>query len=147
MVRLKNLVDSRLYQKELVVSQKQQLEAALEQIKETESMLVQNEKLASLGRLSAGLIHEINNPLNYARQGLHIISRSAKAPARSEKRGGLRRDAQRHRGRGEPCRADHFRPARVHPQHEPAQPCVRFEEHGRYRPPLLLPRLEGRHQA
>jgi len=76
-VRLKNLVDSRLYQKELVV-QKQQLENALEQIKETESMLVQNEKLASLGRLSAGLIHEINNPLNYARQGLHIIGRSTK---------------------------------------------------------------------
>lgn len=74
-VRLKNLVDSRLYQKELVV-QKQQLENALEQIKETESMLVQNEKLASLGRLSAGLIHEINNPLNYARQGLHIMGRS-----------------------------------------------------------------------
>ncbi|WP_395737414.1 ATP-binding protein [Prosthecobacter sp.] len=77
MVRLKNLVDSGTYQKELVV-QKQQLESALEQIKETESMLVQNEKLASLGRLSAGLIHEINNPLNYARQGLGIISRSAK---------------------------------------------------------------------
>jgi signal transduction histidine kinase len=78
MVRLKNLVDSRLFQKELVV-QKQQLESALEQIKETESMLVQNEKLASLGRLSAGLIHEINNPLNYARQGLHIIGRSTKS--------------------------------------------------------------------
>lgn len=77
MVRLKNLVDTRLYQKELVV-QKQQLESALEQIKETESMLVRNEKLASLGRLSAGLIHEINNPLNYARQGLHIIARSTK---------------------------------------------------------------------
>lgn len=77
MVRLKNLVDSRLYQKELF-NQKQQLEAALEQIKETESMLVQNEKLASLGRLSAGLIHEINNPLNYARQGLHVMGRSTK---------------------------------------------------------------------
>ncbi|MBE2286316.1 MAG: response regulator [Prosthecobacter sp.] len=83
-VRLKNLVDSRLYQKELA-SQKQQLEAALEQIKETESLLVQNEKLASLGRLSAGLIHEINNPLNYARQGLHIISRSGKLLPESER--------------------------------------------------------------
>ncbi|HRH94574.1 MAG TPA: ATP-binding protein [Prosthecobacter sp.] len=84
MVRLKNLVDSRLFQKELVV-QKQQLESALEQIKETESMLVQNEKLAALGRLSAGLIHEINNPLNYARQGLHIISRSAKSLPEKER--------------------------------------------------------------
>ncbi len=84
MVRLKNLVDSRLYQKELVV-QKQQLENALEQIKETESLLVQNEKLASLGRLSAGLIHEINNPLNYARQGLHIIGRSTKSLPEEER--------------------------------------------------------------
>lgn len=84
MVRLKNLVDSRLYQKELVV-QKQHLESALEQIKETETMLVQNEKLASLGRLSAGLIHEINNPLNYARQGLHLIGRSAKSLPEEER--------------------------------------------------------------
>lgn len=72
-VRLKNLVDSRLYQKELF-QQKQHLEAALEQIKETESLLVRNEKLASLGRMSAGLIHEINNPLNYARQGILLLA-------------------------------------------------------------------------
>lgn len=83
LVRLKNLVDSRLYQKE-IFSQKQQLEAALEQIKETESMLVQNEKLAAMGRLSAGLIHEINNPLNYARQGLHVLSKSSKHLPESE---------------------------------------------------------------
>lgn len=71
-VRLKNLVDSHTYQRELA-QQKQQLEAALEQIKETEGLLLRNEKLASLGRMSAGLIHEINNPLNYARQGLHLM--------------------------------------------------------------------------
>ncbi|MDZ4287090.1 MAG: response regulator, partial [Prosthecobacter sp.] len=71
-VRLKNLVDGHLYQRELAL-QKQRLEAALEQIKETEAMLVRNEKLAALGRLSAGLIHEINNPLNYAKQGLYYL--------------------------------------------------------------------------
>jgi signal transduction histidine kinase len=74
-VRLKNLVDSHTYQRELA-QQKQQLEAALEQIKETEGLLLRNEKLASLGRMSAGLIHEINNPLNYARQGLHLLGQS-----------------------------------------------------------------------
>jgi signal transduction histidine kinase len=74
-VRLKNLVDSHAYQRELA-QQKQQLEAALEQIKETESLLLRNEKLASLGRMSAGLIHEINNPLNYARQGLHLLGQN-----------------------------------------------------------------------
>ena len=71
-VRLKNLTDSHLYQRELAV-QKQRLEAALEQVKETEALLVRNEKLASLGRLSAGLIHEINNPLNYAKQALFVL--------------------------------------------------------------------------
>jgi signal transduction histidine kinase len=75
-VRLKNLVDGHTYQRELQM-QKQRLEAALEQVKETESMLVRNEKLASLGRLSAGLIHEINNPLNYAKQGLYVLRATA----------------------------------------------------------------------
>jgi len=73
-VRLKNLVDNRLYQKQLV-EQKQQLESAFEQIKETEALIIRNEKLASLGKLSAGLIHEINNPLNYAKQGLYGLRR------------------------------------------------------------------------
>src|SRR5262249_53935359 len=31
------------------------------------------EKLASLGRLSAGIIHEINNPLNFATTGLYTL--------------------------------------------------------------------------
>ena len=42
------------------------LESTIEQLKETEMQLVQSEKLASLGRMSAGIIHEINNPLNFA---------------------------------------------------------------------------------
>ncbi|HVJ47156.1 MAG TPA: response regulator, partial [Luteolibacter sp.] len=48
-----------------------ELKAAIEQIKESEVAMVRNEKLSSLGRMSAGIIHEINNPLNYARAGLH----------------------------------------------------------------------------
>lgn len=49
------------------------LESTLQQLKETESQLVQTEKIVSLGRLSAGLIHEINNPLNYATTGLYVL--------------------------------------------------------------------------
>lgn len=52
----------------------QELQAALEQIKENEVLLVRNEKLSALGRMSAGLIHEINNPLNYSRAGLHALN-------------------------------------------------------------------------
>ena len=72
--RLKNVVESHFNERELT-NQKLRLESALEQIKDTETMLVQSEKLSSLGRMSAGLIHEINNPLNFAVQGLHLIRR------------------------------------------------------------------------
>jgi len=50
-----------------------ELQAALEQIKESEVLMVRNEKLSSLGRMSAGIIHEINNPLNYSRAGIHAL--------------------------------------------------------------------------
>ncbi len=73
-VRLKNLVESRQMQRELI-RQKQKLEATLEELKETEMQLVQSEKLASLGRMSAGIIHEINNPLNYAKTGMYVLKR------------------------------------------------------------------------
>ncbi len=71
-VRVKNLVDSHRYQMDLS-RQKIALESALEQLKETEGQLVQTEKMASLGRMSAGIIHEINNPLNYATQALYLL--------------------------------------------------------------------------
>ena len=40
-----------------------QLENKLEELKRTESMLIQSEKLASLGRLISDMAHEVNNPL------------------------------------------------------------------------------------
>ncbi len=71
-VRVKNLVDSHNFQRQLS-TKNQTLESTIDQLKETESQLVQTEKLASLGRLSAGIIHEINNPLNYAATGLYTL--------------------------------------------------------------------------
>jgi two-component system sensor histidine kinase PhcS len=54
------------------------LEASLQQLKENEMQLVQSEKLASLGRMSAGIIHEINNPLNFATTGLFTLRNKGK---------------------------------------------------------------------
>ena len=71
-VRVKNLAESYAYQRKLS-KQNVLLENTIEQLKETETQLVQTEKLASLGRMSAGIIHEINNPLNFATTGLYTL--------------------------------------------------------------------------
>jgi signal transduction histidine kinase len=72
--RVRNLIESLRFQRELAV-QKNALESAMEQLKETEATLVQTEKMSSLGRMSAGMIHEINNPLNYALAALSVLDR------------------------------------------------------------------------
>ena len=54
------------------------LNQANREIKEAEIQLVQSEKLASLGRMSAGIIHEINNPLNFATTGLYTLRKKGK---------------------------------------------------------------------
>ena len=54
-----------------------QLETALRETQESKALILRNDKLASLGRMSAGLIHEINNPLNYAKQGVYLLRRTS----------------------------------------------------------------------
>lgn len=54
------------------------LAESLQHLKENEMQLVQSEKLASLGRMSAGIIHEINNPLNFATTGLFMLRKKIK---------------------------------------------------------------------
>ena len=52
-------------QKKEIQTQKTQLQNSLETLKATQAQLIQSEKLASLGELTAGIAHEIQNPLNF----------------------------------------------------------------------------------
>jgi signal transduction histidine kinase len=94
-VRVKNLVESHNYQRKLS-KQNTALENTIEQLKETETQLVQTEKLASLGRMSAGIIHEINNPLNFATTGLFTLRNKSKyiAPDQQEDYDEILRDVE-----------------------------------------------------
>jgi signal transduction histidine kinase len=48
-----------------VFERTQQLNESIEILKSTQSQLIQSEKMASLGELTAGIAHEIQNPLNF----------------------------------------------------------------------------------
>ena len=61
-------------QKEEIDKQKAKVEAALDELKITQKQLVHTAKMASLGELTAGIAHEIQNPLNFVNNFAEVTS-------------------------------------------------------------------------
>jgi two-component system, NtrC family, sensor kinase len=64
--------ETRAAMAEKLVQANQDLEESNRKLKETQAQLIQNEKMASLGQLVAGIAHEINNPLAFVVNNLFV---------------------------------------------------------------------------
>ena len=60
---------------EALESQRDSLEGALKELQVTQDQLVQSEKLASIGQLTAGIAHELNNPINFVSSSAQSLRR------------------------------------------------------------------------
>jgi two-component system NtrC family sensor kinase len=53
----------------------EELRTYVRQVEESQRALIQSEKMAAVGRLTASIAHEVNNPLQSVRNCLHLIGR------------------------------------------------------------------------
>ena len=64
---------------ERIIQLEQTLAEQNRQLREAQAALVQNEKLASLGQLAAGVAHEVNNPLAYVTNNVSVLREDMQA--------------------------------------------------------------------
>ncbi len=74
---LEQLVEERTVKLEQINNElscsNRELQATLDELRKTQTQLIESEKMASVGILTAGVSHEINNPLNFILGGLHKL--------------------------------------------------------------------------
>lgn len=56
----------------------EELNKANQTIEKTQALLLQSEKMSSLGQLTAGIAHEINNPVNFVANGVNTLKENFK---------------------------------------------------------------------
>jgi signal transduction histidine kinase len=72
--RIRNLLAAAVLQQDLR-QRNRELEEAMVRLKATEAQLIQSEKMNAIGSLASGLLHEINNPLNYITMAVALAKR------------------------------------------------------------------------
>ncbi len=60
---------------EVLAERNRELQQALREIRQTQTKLIHQEKLAGIGQLAAGVAHEINNPLAFVNSNIHTLNR------------------------------------------------------------------------
>jgi signal transduction histidine kinase len=73
-------IDKRRSNKDLAIKNKK-IKDALDQLQITQTKLIQSEKMASLGMVTAGIAHEINNPMTFIFTGASILKEELKNEA------------------------------------------------------------------
>ncbi len=67
--------EQNIYLEKMVNSRTEELEQTLKNLQNTQTQLVNQEKMASLGQLTAGIAHEINNPINFVSSNISPLKR------------------------------------------------------------------------
>lgn len=67
--------EQNIYLEKMVQSRTEELEQTLKNLQNTQTQLVNQEKMASLGQLTAGIAHEINNPINFVSSNISPLKR------------------------------------------------------------------------
>lgn len=62
------------YQEDKLISSYEEVKVANEALKEAQKKLVQSEKMATVGQLSAGIAHEINNPMGFIKSNMGSLN-------------------------------------------------------------------------